>query len=179
MILKNYWEALRLYVAEATEDNTSISYMNHGLKALAGTIASINHYTSTGTTINTSYTPNALKNMDLRKTNFEMRVGSGTAAPTATDYALGNDITSYFSNTSLQVDSISTTNGLQTTYIFSGTNSTSSDLTITEIGLAKKFLTTDHSTNGSVCLLTKNLLDNPITVAAGDNFTLTFEWVEG
>lgn len=177
MILRNYWEALRLYVAEATEDDIATSFINHELKALSGSAASINHYTSF--TVNQYYTPNALRNMDLRKTNFEMRVGSGTATPTATDYALGNDITSYFSNTSLQVDSISTTNGLQTTYIFSGTNNTNSDLTITEIGLAKKFLATDNTTSGSVCLLTKDLLDSPITVAAGDSFTLTFEWIEG
>ena len=28
-------------------------------------------------------------------------------------------------------------------------------------------------------MLVKEVLDTPITVAAGDSFTLTFEWVEG
>ena len=176
MILNNYWEAFRLFIIERDVDGIQNQYTNHNLVNLAGVSQlPINHYTWG---YNQYYTPNANQNSDLRKTEFEMLVGTGTTPVTPNDYRLANDITSNLSNTSLQSTSLIGDAGIKTVYSFTGTNNTTSNITISEIGLVKKFLNSDTS-NGNKYLLVREVLDNPITVTAGTGFILTFEWNEG
>lgn len=174
MVLRNYWIAFSNLVCKYDDsigNKTSSEYL----------------YTIVGGTYqiliggnNDSQKADTFKNAQLKTRNISFRFGSGTTAPSYTDYALETDITdSSISNISFTTDSSASSEGAKTTYIITGVNSTNSSITISEIGLCKNFYTLYNNLLSVPFMLVKEVLDTPITVAARDSFTLTFEWVEG
>ena len=51
-------------------------------------------------------------------------------------------------------------------------------ITITEVGFVKKFASDVAFSTTSDVMLVKMLLDEPITLNAGDPFNITVEWIE-
>lgn len=94
--------------------------------------------------------------------SFAFKVGSGERSVDA-EYTLGAPITTvsgYYSNRTASDDDI-------VTYMASATNTGTDDIIITEIGLF-------FNTTGSYSFLAAYAhLDNPITVGAGESFTVT------
>ena len=88
--------------------------------------------------------------------------GTGTAIPTSDDYKLENRITMISSD--YPVTKKVTQNGDTITGVYTITNNTSNDITITEIGLYGKALYS--GTSSYLYLVDRTLLDSPVTIPA-------------
>lgn len=95
---------------------------------------------------------------------YKIAVGSGTTPPKKTDYKLANQITA-------GICSIDMRGGMATASL-AYKNTTSSDKTVTEIGLL-----TYHPTRGT-WMLARELLKNPVTVKVGEvkSFSITLDF---
>ena len=108
-------------------------------------------------------------------------IGSGDTAPDATDYCLESDITSSFSNYSVSTVTSGDGTRVSTVMIISGTNGTSSALTIHEIGVVKEITTTTNNNYNHIkknMLIVRHVLSSPRTVQPGESFIQPYEWVE-
>lgn len=108
-------------------------------------------------------------------------VGTGTTSPTRGDFKLENDVTASFSNYSTTVN-VSVEDGKYVTTIsFGGTNSTSSNITLTEFGICKQILVNyvkDGTYYSPNILFVHEIFKTPIVVSAYSGFTRTITWVE-
>ena len=173
MVLRNYWIAFSNLVCKY-DDSIGNKTSSENLYTIAG-----GSYQILIGGNNDSQRIDTFKNAQLKTRNISFQFGSGTTAPSYTDYALETDITNSISNISFTTDSSASSEGAKTTYIITGVNSSNSSITISEIGLCKNFYTSYNRLLDVPFMLVREVLDTPITVAAGDSFTLTFEWVEG
>lgn len=110
--------------------------------------------------------------------NLDSKVGSGTTSPTNTDYKPDVDQTSNFSN--YNTDYLTSSDGqhVTTRITITGTNTTNSSITLTEVMVYKICI----SNNGNVISLwvpvARELLDTPKVVPPNESFTLTLDWVD-
>lgn len=94
-----------------------------------------------------------------------IKVGTGTTTPTQNDYDMQNEATG------ITCDATSTgfTSNLTKTYTATFSNSTASDINITELGLfVREFSNNDF-------LLDRTVLSTPITIPAGQSKSITYE----
>lgn len=106
-----------------------------------------------------------------------IKVGSGNTAPTVSDYALANKITSG-SISSFQ-RAYSTENGkLRIRMTFKYSAPSDSDITIKEIGLFKEMLYGTSTSNLANYLFARHVLQTPVTVPANASALITFDIVE-
>lgn len=94
-----------------------------------------------------------------------IKVGTGTTTPTQNDYDIKNKATGITCNST----SIGFTSNLTKTYTATFSNSTASDINITELGL---FVTNDSE---KTFLLDRTVLSTPITIPAGQSKSITYE----
>lgn len=94
-----------------------------------------------------------------------IKVGTGTTTPTQNDYNMQNEATG------ITCDATSTgfTSNLTKTYTATFSNSTASDINITELGLFVQ----DYNENNF--LLDRTVLSTPITIPAGQSKAITYE----
>lgn len=94
-----------------------------------------------------------------------IKVGTGTTTPTQNDYNMQNEATG------ITCDAASTglTSNLTKTYTATFSNSTASDINITELGLFVR----DYNENDF--LLDRTVLSTPITIPAGQSKSITYE----
>ena len=94
-----------------------------------------------------------------------IKVGTGTTTPTQNDYKMQNEATG------ITCDATSTgfTSNLTKTYTATFSNSTVSDINITELGLFVQ----DYNENDF--LLDRTVLSTPITIPAGQSKSITYE----
>lgn len=94
-----------------------------------------------------------------------IKVGTGTTTPTQNDYGMQNEATG------ITCDAASTgfTSNLTKTYTATFSNSTASDINITELGLFVQ----DYNENDF--LLDRTVLSTPITIPAGQSKSITYE----
>lgn len=175
MILRNYWIAFKYLTCQTRKGSTNVNTnASDTVINVHGSYTNLLYQTD-----GTGIYPNVLvDNNNLRTQNVSFMFGSGNTTPTYTDYTLDTDITSSISKISYTTNFASSSEGAKTTYVISGTNNTNSSITISEIGLCKNFYQ-NTSLQTYAVMLVREVLDTPITVAAGDSFVLTFEWVEG
>lgn len=121
---------------------------------------------------------NGFNNIGTNATNSQgklfVKVGTGTTEATADDYCLDVE-----ESTNLNCDSVSKafTNVLTKTFTATFSNSSSSDITITEMGLFGIFplqLTASYSW-GTPVMLDRTVLLTPITIPAGESKAITYE----
>ena len=115
--------------------------------------------------------------------NLLPRLGTGNTEVNADNYCLANDVTSSFSNlTATYNEVVSTdTDGIpnaKIVFAIAGVNSSADSITIKEIGLYKKITFYVSGNSKQNILFMRHVLDTPITVAAGDSFTLSLQWIE-
>ena len=126
----------------------------------------------------TSY--NQLSYVNQQRTfdsSLSIQVGSGITAPTISDYALANKITSG-SIGSFQ-RAYSTENGkLRIRMTFKYSSPSNSDITIKEIGLFKEMLYGTSTSNLANYLFARHVLQTPVTVPANASALITFDIVE-
>ncbi|WP_278984568.1 hypothetical protein [Segatella bryantii] len=115
-----------------------------------------------GTTYSYSvgYVIPAAYSLSGRDNNCYIAVGSGNTAPTINDVSLENEITT-LSNNGIVLNN--NENGITYTAIL--TNNTNADITIKEYGL--------YVYSGGYKMLTRTVLDNPITLASGEIVSIT------
>ena len=134
---------------------------------------------------NASYATYAASNYSLKLKLYTI-LGSDDTTPTISDYNIGTPIS--ISNLTTTMTTTGENDKVSTKFIITGTNTTGSSVTIKEIGIVKKVSVlsasyptpqdpNDDNYNKKI-LLDHTLLETPITVAANDNFSLTFEWTE-
>lgn len=176
MVLNNYWKWVNgmnkwnLFTSTG-QGNGQIA--NIGMVDIGG-----NERSTVVSRYNYSTIDSVIDNNRRFNVGLACRIGTGDNEYDANDYALASDVTSSFSGVTATVSS-QVDDGLNRTIMVSGSNNTSSDITITEIGIAKNlYYATDGSSSN--CLFAIAKLDTPITVPANSGgFTATFEWVEG
>lgn len=174
MILRNYWIAFKYLTCQTCKGSANVNTnQNDTVTNINGSYQNFLYQTNGSE----SYANPLVDNNNLRTQNVSFMFGSGNTTPTYTDYTLDTDITSSISNISYTTNFASSSEGAKTTYVISGTNNTNSSITISEIGLCKQFY--QNTALQTSIMLAREVLDTSITVAAGDSFTLTFEWVEG
>ena len=171
MLLSNYCK-LRAFA-----DTTGYNYTNAagatediGLIDMSGVSTPVFYLSG-----NSSVLSNAVENFKLRS-GLRAVVGSGTSAEDFLDYALDSQL-SLSLNTSVTTGA---DGGKILTYInITGTNTTGSAITISEIGIYKPIVdnTNSYPTPKNV-LLVRTLLDEPIAVPANDTFNLLYTWVQ-
>lgn len=123
---------------------------------------------------NSGYLPYASKNWSV-KLNASMVFGAGSTEPSVTDYALDTDITSQLSLSSFSISVGSDTNGMTVLCSVSVQNNTNSSITIKEVGLLHKFV--DDNLYEHSCLLSRTILDTPVTIASGGVKLFTYSLV--
>lgn len=170
MILKNYWKWLNAFTTIPIHgaDNYRVYVNIQGLDGL--------YYSLGVSSISTTQLARAAANLNLH--NLTPRFGTGQSTITENDYCLANDITNSINDISIAlIDSV--TNGVSRIFAIRGTNSTSSSITITQIGLVMPLRsTTDTPSPDYNALFSVVTLNNPITVGAGDSFSISVEWTE-
>ena len=113
--------------------------------------------------------------------NLDAVVGTGSTAATKSDYQLVNDVTASLYNVSTSVDVTVDQDGIHVIATISGTNTTGSSVTISEVGIYKKVFAQiyETSTPTEKVLFVRQLLDTPKVVANNENFSITIAWDEG
>lgn len=107
-------------------------------------------------------------------------VGTGTTPPTENDYQIENVITTGLSaNTPTLNAALDADGNPYKRYIITFTNTTASDITITEVGYVQ-CLSAANTAGGfpsifAYTLLDRTLLDTPLTVPANGNAVLVYE----
>ena len=110
-------------------------------------------------------------------------MGTGNTEVDADDYCLANDVSSSFSNLTASYNEVvsNDTDGIPNAKIvfsIAGVNSSADSITIKEIGLCKNIIFYTAGNSQQNVLFVRHILDTPITVAAGDSFTLPLQWIE-
>ena len=170
MILSNYWKYLYDYTAN------NFQWINSANDPNPTTYKNLSGNPITGVSVkgsNNAGTVNVTENYNPRANLFGL-VGTGTQEVDVDDY----DLTSRLAiATSTNIALSYNSDGYTTLVTVSGLNSSGDDITITEVGIAKALLDKDGNIVDRT-LIAKKLLDTPITVADGDVFTVTYDWIE-
>jgi len=99
-------------------------------------------------------------------------------APSKTDYNFPALLTSTITNLNYTfAHSYDSVKGLVRTITITGT--ASSNCTIRQVGYGKKLTTSYGSVTAYPVLMAKWVLPDPLTLTAGEGFTITVEWDEG
>jgi hypothetical protein len=114
-----------------------------------------------------AYCENTASKCFIYPNNVKIAIGTGTAAPSINDYALGAQVASATPSTS---ESTTSTSGYwQLTASFSFTQSYS----ISEFGIYQDF--NDYGGATHTVLLNRDVLSTPISVVSGDSLTVTYQ----
>ena len=122
--------------------------------------------------VNTSYTASA--------TSAGVSFGKGTTASTGSEYNLESTITSGLTVNTISTQRYSDADGyIYSEFVYSVANSSSDAITISEVGWKAQmyaYSTVDSTSNGTsyVFLMDRTVLDEPITIAAGDVVKLVY-----
>lgn len=165
MVLQNFWIIQRF----VNTYSTSTLYNPTGMLTTNGdTIAAIQ----------SGNTTQAMNNYGVGMLT-SLLFGTGTTDVSVLDYSLDTDITDSLSVSTTAIvgnDSSSSTIQYQASII----NNSGDDITITEIGI-KKILRASLSTATTTyvnrdILVAREVLDTPITIAAGETKTINYVW---
>lgn len=158
MVLQNYW-AWHKYIQTTVTSAVTLQ----GVKDMSGNTVTQLYGGS-----------NQWRSNSILNSLVALVFGTGTTAPTAEDYALETDATASF------VASLTTLvnyDSAKNEFIFSATvtNTTADDIIISEIGVRKGIYSTTTDTPQNV-LFAREVLQTPITVAAGETKTINYVW---
>lgn len=170
MITSNFKKLLSIMLSASSNTTPTI---NIDIKTIAGGTRYVTQYVASGFPFNVTHSV-SLNN----STGTGILLGTGTEQPSEDDYQLSNMITSGI--TSAVTYQFGADNGNPyIEYLISLTNTTSSDITISEIGYSQAINsgTTVGSSNLGArgCLLDRTLLSTPVTVPANDSAAIKYK----
>ena len=118
-----------------------------------------------------SFPNNISTNLVTSASSTGIMVGTGTTAPTEDDYKLESQITSGISSSVNRDNGMDSNGNPYVQYDITITNTSSSSITISEIGYQQKIYatTTQGGTSASdrTCLFDRTVLDEPVTIPSG------------
>lgn len=175
MILKNYWKWLSMSQSYLAIKNAT------GDEQIGGFIATNGNSISN---LNASYANNwaadvyyqySAKNRFLG--DITAVLGTGENTYTSDSYNLANTINGI---DNLQVNlSFSVDNGLHRVITITGRYLSANPTTITDVGIIKPIYKGSYNEPSSDNIMLAIIqLDNPLSVAYGDNFSITIDWTE-
>lgn len=171
MVLSNYWKAFKL----ATIFNgysSDYNYVDLGL-------VKINGSRSENILYGIDYRYQSFIQWNARIRTFDgIRIGTGTGQVQPSDYCLFNDVTDSIGNLEFNVLHSTLDNKFSSIINVSGINNSGSEITISELGITKKFIIDTTGAKGAPIMLAKLLLNRPVTVPANGAFAFTIEWDE-
>lgn len=173
MILNNYWRWLEGCLKYPIYDEHAQVDTDVGMKNTSGETAKI-MYGSSGTTRNAYISANREISKDAL-----IKIGIGDGEITENSYNVLDDITDSLDNVTFNYVSSTSPNGIRRVISISGTNNTGESVTITQVGFGKEINWVSNESyqyNDVLFIITE--LDNALTVANGDSFTITLEWLE-
>ena len=109
---------------------------------------------------------------------IESKIGSGTTSPTDTDYKPESNVTDSFLNYTTTSSTSSDGEHITTTITITGTNSSGSTITISEVVIYKVCIGNNGNMISCWVPVARELLDTPKVVASNESFTLTLIWVD-
>lgn len=181
MLLNNYWKYLKAINGNAV-DNSDYMIKNLDLVNTSGnTVSELTAMVYRTSHVSGTENYRIRSNMSPFFQNISMVVGTGTAAPAGNDYALGNQIREIYSyDTGWNAAySVGANGGVVCTFTGKIKNYSSDPITITEVGLKKSLI--HIAINGSTTsetydtiLLTRDLLETPITLQEDETATITY-----
>lgn len=161
MILSNYWKFKNSLDTQAQDNNTVMN----GMVSITGEAAGI-ALGDNSCIVNYKF-DNALI----------YKFGTGSNEYSSDAYALANDITSSIGNVSVSFNS-SGNDTLSRIFSFSGTNTSESEITITEVGIVKRVGEYANMGKTNDILMAICQLTNPVTVPASGSFQIPVNWIE-
>ena len=178
MVLGNYWKAFKATaLVDSLEDgNQYYANVNTGMIDINGQPAKSILYRCPY-----SRDPSQIILRNTRLKVFDsVRIGEGTGDIQNSDYSLFHDCTDRINSLSFTLNNSGQDYGFSTVATIHGRYSTlfAPQITITEVGFVKKFASDVAFSTTSDVMLVKMLLDEPITLNAGDPFNITVEWIE-
>ena len=170
MVLNNYWKAVQLLGSLGSSGNISSGMVKTNGSGLGNVITGLNGTDGSG-------------RYRLRTQNVSVIVGKGTGTVSASDYDLFDDCTASISNFSYANQLNATDDGLSQVFTLGGNNNTKNDITITEVGIVKRYqggyeISGQDVSEWNDVLFVKMLLSAPVTVPAGGSFQLSVKWEE-
>lgn len=159
MLTNNFYQAMRAYLSQTT--------LNSVLKTLDN--SSINCYY----TMDMSANPVAvfgLKNVSTG--GYGIMFGTGNVPPSVDDYKMSGDVISTISILARSAQSSFDAGGVHTTSVLTVQNTSSTDtIVINEIGFVAYTFTA--SSRGAYTLVDRTVLDEPLTLAPGEQGVIT------
>ena len=172
MILNNYWELRRLQQTNYLRHSSMDVVLSSSLKNTSGETITF----MTGDWGDSSHTEGAAKNWDLIS-NTSLKIGASNAEGSVSDYNLIDPISSGFTASTPQWSITSSEGKVQRVISFSVTAST--NITIKEVGICKEICTRlSGSLQYATVMLARAVLENPITLSAGQGAVIVIEWIE-
>lgn len=163
MLLRNYYNQLFSFFSEVVIEN--------GLKTPDGALGA-SYCPSSGSNLSNSII-NSIRGLNGASTSYSHRslvVGSGSTPASVDDYRLESMIT-----TSVSASGFSKSIDNDGNFVVVATvkNGGSSSITINEVGIPSTCY--NGSSNSVVCLVERTVLDEPITLGAGESCFLTYK----
>lgn len=181
MLLNNYWKYVKAINGNAV-DNSDYIIKNLNLVNTSGnTVSELTAMIYRTSHVSGTENYRVRSNMSPFFQNISMVVGTGTTAPTSNDYALNNQIKEIYNyDTGWNAEySVGANGGVVCTFTGKVKNTGSDPITITEVGLKKSLLhiaingSTTSETSDTI-LLTRDLLESPITLQEDETATITY-----
>ena len=178
MILSNTWNLIAgMAGLSFTWDNTTdTSLVDIGIVDISGNAVPVNYATT-----NSGGDPaDVVANWNPRA-KLSLRIGTGTATPSADDYDLDTDITDSIDNYAVSVTTSGDDGKLSSVIVASGLNSTGTALAITEVGIVKTITTTSSNNYSHITktvMLARHILSTPKVVPAGESFIIPVAWID-
>ena len=180
MLTSNYYKLKGYFEKHSNTQDSDSHTVDIGIKDTTGSSVSI-------VDIANNYATNVAYNYSM-KTCLNPILGNAGFDPQLSDYNIRSPL-----NIPIEYTFLSTgeADKITTKFVITGTNNTGAGIRITEIGIAKRvcvmiskgslYIPGDPTTSSDGCplvLLDHTLLESPIQVENGNNFSVTFDWQE-
>lgn len=166
MMLNNFANWRAWIDQNPTNGSLGIPDTDIGVKNTSGNTALINFIQNN----------NSSKNWSMRM-GLSVKLGSGTTEVTPNDYYLDTAIADgNFTNLALTASSSGGSGKIETVFTITGINASNSTLNITEIAIIKNLYYSNGSSNP--VMIMRGLLSEPLSVPAGEGFTINYKWDE-
>lgn len=164
MVLKNYYVALGKLILNKAH-NAGISYTGESVTPANTNAVSIH-------SIITSPKSDYLGSDGVK-------FGTGTTPVTFEDYCLSGDMINNLAFSTV-TQHASDNNGVHITAVYTITNNNPTDVTIGEVGMMYRHVTSQTGIVGNYMLIERTVLDTPVTIPAGGIgqvvYTITFNY---
>lgn len=172
MILANYNNFKRAVYSNMNYTSARLDVSSFGIKKTNGNVVDYIFFTGSGS-------DGIYARMDTAfLSGISLVVGTGSADPNYTDYALGTDATSSFSFVSSSVAyNINQDNKFEITYTATIQNTSGNDITLSEYGITKKLYNTSAPDADIYTLILKDKMNN-FTIPANGIAVIVVKWTE-